>query len=134
MTPEDLARLHAAAFTNTRGWSADEFASLLASTGVTLYGDDRAILLVREIAGEAEILTIATAPNHRRKGLARSLLESFHSETTALEVFLEVAEDNHAAKSLYTTLGYTEAGRRRAYYHRIDGMAVDALVFRRRAE
>ena len=45
----------------------------------------------------------------------------------ARKVFLEVAEDNAAARALYAKLGFQEIGRRRAYYKRPGG-AVDALT------
>jgi ribosomal-protein-alanine N-acetyltransferase len=121
MTPDALARLHAAAFTEDRPWSAAEFASLLALPGTLLLGDDRAILLGRVTLDEAEILTLATDPDHRRQGLAASLLARFEAEARARgahRTFLEVAEDNAPARALYEGRGYREVGRRPAYYAR----------------
>jgi ribosomal-protein-alanine N-acetyltransferase len=46
----------------------------------------------------------------------------------AERMFLEVAEDNAAARALYARAGFAEAGRRRGYYARPDGPAADALV------
>ena len=45
----------------------------------------------------------------------------------AKRLFLEVAEDNAAALALYKGMGFQEIGRRKKYYHRPDGPAVDAL-------
>jgi ribosomal-protein-alanine N-acetyltransferase len=43
-------------------------------------------------------------------------------------LFLEVAADNDAAVALYESLGFKIAGGRRAYYHRVGGENVDAVV------
>ena len=51
-------------------------------------------------------------------------------ESGAESMFLEVAEDNAAALALYAKAGFTEAGRRRGYYRRSGGTAVDARVLR----
>jgi len=69
-TAADLARTHAAAFTQTRPWSAKEFSTLLNSHGVILCGDARSFVLGRVIADEAEVLTIATELQFQRQGLA----------------------------------------------------------------
>ena len=71
MTPQDLAHTHAAAFTQSRPWTADEFADLLANR-FTHYvvGNAQSFALFQVIADEAELLTIATHPSHQRQGLA----------------------------------------------------------------
>ncbi|PRY79410.1 ribosomal-protein-alanine N-acetyltransferase [Yoonia maritima] len=131
MTPETLAEIHAAAFPNARSWSAKEFSALLEQPGSILSGDERCFALLRVIFDEAEVLTLATAPKHRRKGLASVALgqaEAFAQKSGASSVFLEVAENNEAAKALYAKAGYTQVGRRRRYYMPKDGAAVAALV------
>ena len=77
MTPDALARLHATAFEQDRPWSPEEFASLLTQPGTLLLGDERAFILGRVILDEAEVLTLATHPDHRRRGLATTLLARF---------------------------------------------------------
>lgn len=134
MTPETLAALHAKAFSATRAWSAEEFADLLKTPGTFTQGDDACFALVRIVVDEAEVLTLATAPNRRRQGLARAVLQT--SETAARTkgaktVFLEVAEDNTAARALYSASGYTEVGRRPGYYLPKDGAPIAALVLRK---
>lgn len=131
MTPENLAEIHQAAFTQTRPWSADEFRELLASRFVKVIGDERCFALIRVIADEAELLTIATDPNHQRKGLARNTLTHLHTtlrDLDVLSIFLEVAANNHAAANLYEKLGYTQTGRRKGYYHMVDGSTQDAIL------
>jgi ribosomal-protein-alanine N-acetyltransferase len=131
MTPEALATLHAAAFTDTRPWSAPEFAALLTSPHVFALGDTCAIALGRAVADEAELLTIATDPHHRRQGHARTILQAFEAEARqrgALTAFLEVDEANTAAIALYLAFGYTETGRRAAYYTSASGVATAAVI------
>ena len=133
MSPEALAHLHASAFTEDRPWSAAEFASLLSLPGTLLLGDARAFLLGRIVLDEAEVLTLATDPAHRRQGLAGLLLAQFEEEARArgaAHAFLEVAEDNAAARALYEGRGYREVGRRPAYYAR-PRAPVAALVLAR---
>jgi ribosomal-protein-alanine N-acetyltransferase len=135
MTPEALARLHAAAFAGIdRPWTAEEFAALLDGPTALLLGDARAFLLARTVADEAEILTLATDPAHRRRGLASALLAAFHQEARARgarRAFLEVAEDNAPARALYSAAGYLQAGRRPAYYARRGAPPAAALVLAR---
>ncbi len=134
MTPEALAATHAAAFTVDRPWSAAELAALLALPGTILTGDTRSFVLGRVTLDEAEVLIIATRPEARRQGLARARLAGFEDAAAAAgatSVFLEVAADNTAAIALYLGAGYARIGRRRAYYHRANGTAVDALVLRK---
>ncbi len=134
MTPEALARIHAQAFSSTRAWSAAEFRSLLDQPGMVLTGDDRAFALLRVTLDEAEVLSVATAPEHRRKGLARAVLAQAETAVQTLGaavIFLEVAEDNDAARALYAQAGYAQIGRRPGYYLPKDAAPVAALVLRK---
>ena len=129
-----LADLHAAAF--DAPWSAAEIADLLAAPGVQLSTIDTpsgpvGFILCRAAAGEAEILTLAVHPGHRRRGYGRALVEAAAAALDAEAMFLEVASDNTAAIALYRHAGFIEVGKRRAYYARASGPAVDALVLRR---
>lgn len=129
-----LARTHAAAFRNDRGWSAVELAELLSQTSTVFVGDPDAFLIGRVIGDEAEILTLATAPALRRRGLAKAVLATFLEDAASRGVtstVLEVASDNAPAKALYAAFGFQEAARRPGYYRRADGTTVDALLLRR---
>ncbi|WP_324751816.1 GNAT family N-acetyltransferase [Roseovarius sp. Pro17] len=132
MGPEALARLHARAFARQgRGWSAAEFADLLASPHCCLCVEPNGFALTRVIAGEAELLTLATDPDYRRQGVAARLLhniEAAGARRGAQRQFLEVAADNAAARALYAAAGYRQTGRRAGYYSRSDGPPVDALL------
>lgn len=132
MTPEAMAATHARAFAGQgRAWSAAEFAALLDSPHVFAKGCARAFALGRVIADEAELLTLATDPAHRRAGLARAALAAFEAEARARGAgrgFLEVAADNEGARALYAAAQWRECARREAYYPRADGPAADALL------
>jgi ribosomal-protein-alanine N-acetyltransferase len=71
------------------------------------------------IAGEAQLMNIAIGRNFRGRGYGRKLLE--HMTDIAREcgctlMTLEVRRSNAAAISLYTSIGFTAAGIRPAYY------------------
>ncbi|MGG7567029.1 GNAT family N-acetyltransferase [Rhodovulum sp. DZ06] len=137
-----LSALHQAAFAGMeRGWSAEEFASLIAAPGGFALlaapvpgAAATAFLLGRAAGGEAELLSIGAAPAARRMGLGAALLARFDAEARARgaeAAFLEVAVDNPGAEALYRRAGWAEVGRRRAYAERPGGARVDALVLRR---
>ena len=135
MTPEAMADLHARAFAGQgRAWSAQEFTELLQSPHVFAITETHGFALGRVIADEAELLTIATDPDHRRRGIGRLLLYAFEADAAARRAqhaFLEVADDNIAALSLYSNTGYQEVSRRGAYYTAADGRKLDALIMRK---
>ena len=112
----------------------DTWASLLAGPGIIAVGDSNSFCLIRTVLDEAEVLTIATDPAQRRKGLARNVLQSAEELATARgakEIFLEVAEDNLAAISLYASFNYRQIGRRAGYYLPKDAAPIAALVLRK---
>lgn len=126
-----LAALHARCFTTPRPWTAAEFAELLASPLCFLLTEAQGFLLGRVIADEAELLTIAVAPEARRQGEGARLLAAFAQAAKArgaTTAFLEVAENNAAARALYARAGWAQAGRRKGYYHSPEGDALDAVV------
>ena len=126
-----LAAIHATGFPDP--WDAKALADLLATPGTFLFAEAVGFVLARAAAGEAEILTLAVAPSARRHGLATSLLReaASHAQQKGAEtLFLEVASGNAAARALYTSLGFTEAGRRKGYYTAGRAVPEDALVLR----
>lgn len=136
-----LVDIHAAGF--RRGWSADEIDALIADKAVmshvlrreSLFGARRpqGFILIRTVADQAEVLTIAVAPAARGRGYGRSLMEaalrSLYSDLVP-EIFLEVDESNASAVSLYHSLGFLEVGRRKGYYADGKGPGGTALVLR----
>lgn len=134
ITPAHLAMLHRAAFIQDRAWSEDEFANLLATPHCHVLADPNGFALIRVIADEAELLTIAVHPDHRRTGLGKSLLTQSMSKAAdqgAFELFLEVAADNKAALALYQSTGFAQVGLRPGYYAREERAPVDALLLSR---
>ena len=76
----------------------------------------RGFLASRETApGEREILFVAVDAEHRRRGMARRLLEDELARSRG-EWVLEVRESNFAARQLYESLGFRLAGKRQYYY------------------
>lgn len=130
MTPERMAHIHAAAFVHDRGWSSDEFASLMAQPHTDVFSAPDGFALTRTLAGESELLTLAVSPDQQRRGIARALLADWL--TTARQhadiAFLEVAADNSAALGLYQNIGFTRTGLRKGYYARAHLPAVDAVM------
>lgn len=81
-------------------------------------------------AKDADVQTIAIAADARGRGYGRALLRALLDEAVTrrvAEVFLEVRADNPTAQALYVSEGFSELGRRPAYYQP-DG--VDAVVMR----
>jgi [ribosomal protein S18]-alanine N-acetyltransferase len=137
----DLASaLHGEAFAalGERAWTRQEIAELLASPGVAgllLKKDENEIgfALCRTAADEAELLTIAVRPSHRRLGAGRELLGmviDLARRRGVRSIFLEVGADNPAAQALYERAGFLPIGRRAAYYNRGNRPAADAIVMR----
>jgi ribosomal-protein-alanine N-acetyltransferase len=87
-------------------------------------------LIGREAGGSGEILNLAVAPESRRRGVGGELLDeglAAFRRLRASEVFLEVRESNHSARSLYVARGFRPVGQRAAYYR---NPREDALVLR----
>ena len=125
-----LAAIHAASFPPGEVWNEKAMAELLAMSGVFGFIDPAGgLILARCAGGEAEILTLAVAPNARRHGVGRALLEKALQKTGHCPVFLEVAATNTAANALYAGQGFALSGRRQNYY----GSGADALVLCRNA-
>jgi len=128
-TAARLAALHATAFPSP--WDAAAFEALLGQAGVFPLEDPDGFILMRAVADEAEILTLAVRPSARRRGVGAGLVREagrLSAERGATRLFLEVAADNAAALSLYRAAGFVEAGRRPGYYAGADGGRRDALI------
>lgn len=105
-------------------WSLRDVMDTVCTSGAMCYtavegGRVIAYLLGRVIAPEGELYRIATRPSHRRRGIAYRLLD--YAEKTergrGLErLFLEVREQNTAARALYRAYGFQSIGRRPHYY------------------
>ena len=132
-----MSQLHMRCFDDP--WSAMSFRGLLLDTsvltlGVELGGDLVAFVMAQTIAGESDILTVATDPDQRRQGLAATLIGALINrlgERGVSRITLDVAEDNAAARALYRSFGFTEDGRRPRYYTTGRDVPVDAVLMSR---
>ena len=142
---EALSDLHGRAFDGpdgrwSRRWSPAEISALAAAPGALVLaaekaGATRGVAVVRAAGDEAEVLTVATDPSARRKGVAAALLRDSITRLEAAgvaELFLEVAEKNHAAIALYESIGFKKIAARRDYYAFPGGGRDNALVFKAR--
>jgi ribosomal-protein-alanine N-acetyltransferase len=131
-----LSSLHGACF--MPGWSSESMARILATPGAIAWlawapPDAPApcgFALARAGGGECELISIGVLAVRRRQGVGAALAGAWLAwarEQGVRRCFLEVADDNQAARALYAGLGFAEAGRRPAYYVRAEGAAA-ALV------
>jgi ribosomal protein S18 acetylase RimI-like enzyme len=82
-------------------------------------GKVAAVAVASLLPPQAELETIAVAPEARRRGLARLLYAALAQELKSkqvTEVILEVRASNHPALALYLQLGFVETARRLRYY------------------
>jgi ribosomal-protein-alanine N-acetyltransferase len=118
---ETLAALHAASF--PRGWTAQEFESLLANPAYRILTNTHGFALLQLLPPEAELITISVLPSARGQGHGRALLDQVietAQSNGATTLLLEVHATNKAALTLYQSSGFTEFGRRVGYYASTD--------------
>lgn len=132
------ASIHAAAF-GTEAWNRRALAELLAMPGaqgrLALDEADNPVGLSLSlfVVDTAELLTLAVIPDNRCCGIGGQLVREFlecANRSLATNAFLEVAEDNLPAISLYNRLGFRFESRRPDYYRREGNIRVAASVLR----
>ena len=107
-------------------WSRSMFAGELAKPSSICLGAVEAdkdelvgYLIISRYVDAWHVMNIAIAPEYRRRGIARSLMERLF-EVTARDArrgyTLEVRVSNEAAIRLYEELGFKARGVRRGYY------------------
>ena len=119
-------------------WPASAFASLPGNSQVSFVvarqPTDGALIgfaIAWFVLDEGELANLAVAPEVRRKGIGRILLEMIIDDAQSRRIgqlFLEVRESNVAARSLYAGESFLEIGRRKHYYRK---PPEDALILRR---
>jgi ribosomal-protein-alanine N-acetyltransferase len=105
-------------------WSRSMFASELAKPSSICLGafdgDDLvAYLIVSRYVDAWHVMNVAVSPDHRRRGLAQSLLQHLFELTVddaRRGYTLEVRVSNEGAIKLYEQLGFRSSGIRRGYY------------------
>jgi ribosomal-protein-alanine N-acetyltransferase len=121
-------------------WTRSQLAGILPMAGVSLIiaydGKSSAAIgfsLCRTVAEESELLLIAVRPEHHRQGIGRRLLDHFMDQARdggVVRVHLEVRDGNPAVQ-MYREAGFEPVGKRRNYYHALDGKRFDALTLAR---
>lgn len=134
-------RVMEAAFDPAYGeaWSTAQLLTLFAlpSARVCLAWDGDAMCgfsAARMAGPESELLLLAVDPVWRGRGVGRRLIDdwlAWAKAEGAEEYFLEMRADNDAVH-LYERAGFSECGRRPAYYRGGDGVVRDAITMRRR--
>lgn len=105
-------------------WTLAALEAELAHDPATLFvlrasGRVAAFVVARIHPPDMDILNIAVAPDHRRRGLGRLLVRSLLEEAKragASNVFLEVREGNLEARGLYRNCGFVETQKRPRFY------------------
>lgn len=107
-------------------WSASSYDHAAEWGQTILVADDgvkdrgiQGFLVSRLVGSEGEILNLAVALWHRRKGVGSRLLAAVLEDAKAKDVervYLEVRESNGAAISFYTKHGFEKKGQRTNYY------------------
>ena len=131
-----MAHMHAAAFANGTPWTAAAIGAMLERSeirGRGVWDGARlvAFILVQCADRTAEILTLATHPDHRRQGLGRALILDVEHQPEAsglLNWWRDVAADNPEAIAFYQAMGFQIDGRRPKYYARLEGRRGDAIL------
>jgi [ribosomal protein S18]-alanine N-acetyltransferase len=116
-------------------WSAAQCESMLSLPGSWLLLADigehpAAFSLTRSIAGEAELLLIATRPIFQRHDIGRALINHVLADCSNAQisvVHLEVRADNPAL-SFYKAIGFEQVGVRPNYYRGALGRQTDAVT------
>jgi len=133
-----MTSLHAAAASDP--WPVEEYRNLLKQGTSLALGtaheetDSLKAFVLSQIAVDtADILMIATSPQHQRQGLAKTILGSLIKrlgERGVERITLDVAADNDAAIALYGAMEFAIDGRRPKYY-RQGKNRVDAILMSR---
>lgn len=148
ITPADERHLEAlmtvmrASFDASFGeaWSALQLAgsmglsSSFARQSLDSRGLTTGFTLCRAAGPEVELLLIAVHPEQRGRGIGRLLIETACKDASlrgAIEVFLEVRENNTPARTLYHRAGFVDVGRRADYYAGPLGARFAAITMRR---
>lgn len=122
----ELESLHKLCFPN-KPWSAQDFADLKKS-GCDIIASQNGFAVWRVVADEAEIISIGVHPDARGNGIASAMLVLIENDVKkrgGKKIFLEVAEDNSPARTLYEHNGYVQVGVRPKYYDGIDAILME---------
>jgi ribosomal-protein-alanine N-acetyltransferase len=119
-------------------WTKPQCMGMLSLPGVWLViasvqGEDAGFALAREVAGDAELLLLATRRSAQRRGIGAALVRAVIAEAQgrgAEQLHLEVRAGNDAAR-LYRGAGFDKVGERKDYYKGRNGELFGAQTFAR---
>jgi ribosomal-protein-alanine N-acetyltransferase len=119
-------------------WSRGNFVDSLSSgyNSWTLRDEDGRLagyFLLMPVVDEAHLLNVAVASERQGQGLGLYLLDKVCACARGLSmdsILLEVRPSNLRALKVYARYGFTEIGRRKAYYPAHNGQREDAIVMR----
>lgn len=119
-------------------WSHGNFVDSLASGyhGWVLREHEGALtgyFLLMEVVDEAHLLNVAVDSPRQGQGIGLYLLDKVMACARGLSmqsVLLEVRPSNARALQIYEHYGFTQIGRRKAYYPAHGGQREDAIVMR----
>ena len=127
-------------------WNQDAFRYLANSNGIVLesFGETRMLVVEYDhsVVGYivwrfyqknrmGHLLNIAVDVSHRRKGIARSLMNEMFAvlkDANASSCFLEVRETNKDAREFYEEMGMTPITRRIHYYDDEDAIIYQIIL------
>lgn len=118
-------------------WSARDFLEMVEADYAYYYvaeldGEIAGCCGIRNIAGEGEITNVVVAAGHRKKGIARKLMEYMlerAKENGIGDCTLEVRVSNRPAIRLYESFGFKGEGIRPGFYEK---PKEDALIMWKR--
>lgn len=140
VTPMDIdAIMHIEVESFTLPWSRESYLGELKNNFATyLVGDYEGEVIgyggIWVVFEEAHITNVAVAPEYRKAGVGRALMEELERAArskAAHRIVLEVRPSNIAALALYRGLGYITSGLRKEYYsdNNEDALLMTKLLF-----
>lgn len=135
MTPADLPAIETIEQrVFTEPWVMGSYAACLRSGCYARVAEDAGTVagyaVLHQLRGEAEIFTLAVAPEFQGKGIGTALLADLMSEANregAFRVVLQVRSSNDHAIHIYKKAGFVQTGVISDYYANRDGTREDAL-------
>lgn len=113
-------------------WSRASYAKFAEEDGALALviesgGEISGFLIGTRVGDQAEVLNLAVATKHRRKGQGTALLTAALEELglrSVKSVYLEVRESNTDAIAFYQRHAFTKTGQRKGYYREPDEAAI----------
>ena len=83
------------------------------------------------VLDECQIMNIAVLPQYRRQGIGIGIIEELTKKSLEKgcgQIFLEVAEDNFSAISLYEKCGFNAVGKRKNFYGSVSAVIMEKIL------